>query len=333
MAGKEMQRMAVFFLELSWRGNTYNVFYKYSAGPKHSPPGPIGQDGISSWYLADMPHGVSNSGAPDYMVHWEVKRLDARGGLIRAKMWPKNKPQCFAFADFSWDFSQEVSHVTQGEAIRSGIGVEIKPGADCKLPLDPKFTLSVMKGVKWNTNIGGEISLAGQDLFAYATEEDKYKRVDLGGYAPVSTASINLIVKDQTSAGRERDAEDGGFFLELRWRENVYHVYYKYLASSPQTPPIPAKENTPAGTWDTKWDGGSSTMMLQVEGNRVVGTYDYKNGRIEGTLSGRTVTGRWSQSNGSGDMIITFHRDFTAFTIRYKDSGTWYSNWTGTRMK
>ena len=107
-----------------------------------------GQGAISSWNLVDIPHGVANSGAPDYMAQWEVKHLDAQRGLIRVKTWPKNKPNCSAFADFSWNFSKDVGNVSQNDAIQTKIVLDLKPGTNCAPPLDPTLQLFVMKGVR-----------------------------------------------------------------------------------------------------------------------------------------------------------------------------------------
>ena len=321
-----------FFLELSWRGNKYNVFYKYSSGPKPTSPATVIPGGISSWYLADTPNGITSSGAPYYLAHWEVKKLNAQGGKVRAKMWKKGKPECFAFADFTWDFSQDLSNVVQNDRFSKRIAIDVKPGADCNLPLDPKFNLNTLKGVIWNEKIGGDVSLNGQDLFSYATEDDQYKKVDLSGNATTKTKIVNMIVNDQTDIGEERDAEDGGFFLEMSWRGNKYNVFYKYLANFKEPVSTPTIKNSVAGKWDTKWIGGSSEMTIVVDGNNVIGTYPYKDGRIEGQLTGNIVKGMWYQSDGKGEITITFNSDFTKFTTRYKSNGNWYSDWIGTRM-
>jgi hypothetical protein len=38
---------------------------------------------------------------------------------------------------------------------------------------------------------------------------------------------------------------------------------------------------------------------------------------VEGTLSGNTLTGRWTQTNGEGRMVFRFNSDFSGF------SGVW----------
>ncbi len=55
-------------------------------------------------------------------------------------------------------------------------------------------------------------------------------------------------------------------------------------------------------------------MTIQRNGNKVTGTYKWNNGRIEGTISGHTVTGWWYQSNGKGKFVFDFNSDFSALT-------------------
>ena len=101
----------------------------------------------------------------------------------------------------------------------------------------------------------------------------------------------------------------------------------------------------PKGTWDGKLTAVESVSKLPAgdfssdfnairfrqDGNRVTGTYDHQNGRIEGTLSGHTLTGRWTQDNGKGRFVFVFNDDFTAFTGKwsYNDAEPTSSRWDG----
>ncbi len=74
-------------------------------------------------------------------------------------------------------------------------------------------------------------------------------------------------------------------------------------------------------------------ISFQLKGDQAVGTYEYRNGRIEGVLTGSELTGWWHQDNGSGRIRFVFSDDFSAFT------GTWgYGSdepsgaWNGTRI-
>ena len=87
------------------------------------------------------------------------------------------------------------------------------------------------------------------------------------------------------------------------------------------------------GTSLPKGDFSSSfnDIRFRQDGNKVTGTYDYRNGRIEGTLSGHTLTGRWTQDNAKGRLIFEFNEDFTAFTGKwsYNDDAPTSSTWNG----
>ena len=63
-------------------------------------------------------------------------------------------------------------------------------------------------------------------------------------------------------------------------------------------------------------------MTLQVSNNEVTGTYEYKGGQIQGTLSGNILNGTWYQPDTGyrGRFKLTFTSDFSSFT------GLWSSN-------
>ena len=72
-------------------------------------------------------------------------------------------------------------------------------------------------------------------------------------------------------------------------------------------------------------------MRFYQDGNKVTGTYNFRDGRIEGTLNGRTLTGRWTQNNAKGRFVFVFNEDFTAFTGKwsYNDNEPTSSGWDG----
>ena len=80
-----------------------------------------------------------------------------------------------------------------------------------------------------------------------------------------------------------------------------------------QTQPAPAKVSLSTGTFATDFND----MIFHLDGNKVTGTYAYRNGRIEGTLNGHTLTGRWTQDNAKGRLVFVFNDDFTAFTGKW----------------
>lgn len=73
-------------------------------------------------------------------------------------------------------------------------------------------------------------------------------------------------------------------------------------------------------------------MTLTRDGSRVTGRYAHRDGRIEGSLNGQVLTGRWTQSNGQGRVVLRFSADFSSFTGEwgYNDAAPDQS-WTGQR--
>src|SRR4051794_5133486 len=54
-------------------------------------------------------------------------------------------------------------------------------------------------------------------------------------------------------------------------------------------------QNNWSGEWDTRWKGGGATLTLRQTGDKVTGQYPLYNGRVDGTLSGRKLTGVWTE--------------------------------------
>ena len=94
--------------------------------------------------------------------------------------------------------------------------------------------------------------------------------------------------------------------------------------------PTQTNSNGIAGVYSTDFN----EMTLQVNGNKVTGTYNWHDGRIEGTLSGHTLIGRWTQSNGKGRLVMEFNSDFSAFTGKWDYNEAEPSkNWSGRKIK
>jgi len=74
-------------------------------------------------------------------------------------------------------------------------------------------------------------------------------------------------------------------------------------------------------------------MTLSQSGNNVTGTYKHNNGRVEGTLNGRTLTGLWFQDNGKGKFVFEFNSDYSGYTGKwgYNDAAP-SAKWNGTKL-
>jgi hypothetical protein len=89
-----------------------------------------------------------------------------------------------------------------------------------------------------------------------------------------------------------------------------------------------------AGTWSTTY----GTMVLTQTGAAVTGTYEYRDGRIAGTVSGNVLSGRWTEAptrtgSDAGDITFTMSADRLSFNgVWTRDTETTLGRtWTGTR--
>ena len=92
------------------------------------------------------------------------------------------------------------------------------------------------------------------------------------------------------------------------------------------------------GTWDSSQWG---EMKLTQNGSSVTGTYTWDEGKIEGTVSGSTLRGTWSESpsyappDNAGDFEFTLSSDGNSFSgkWRYGSDGDWDGDWTADKIK
>ncbi len=89
-----------------------------------------------------------------------------------------------------------------------------------------------------------------------------------------------------------------------------------------------ANEGLWTGEWDTRWPGGGARVSMTQQGDHVTGTYPLYNGRLEGTVNGRVLQGRWWQGESTGEFIAVLAADGSSFTAKL-GAGQW---WTGVRI-
>ncbi|MFH2059420.1 MAG: hypothetical protein ABIJ59_11035 [Pseudomonadota bacterium] len=76
-----------------------------------------------------------------------------------------------------------------------------------------------------------------------------------------------------------------------------------------------------------------SEMSLQLNGDQVIGTYDYKGGKIDGILHGNTLTGTWIQTNAKGRLKFVFADDFSSFIGKWNyNDAIPSSKWDGRKI-
>ena len=137
----------------------------------------------------------------------------------------------------------------------------------------------------------------------------------------------NLIFGKYVDVPTGRNRSIGSFTLEIKSSSELVIVW-----SDGST----ANERYTRGVVNKGLSGGWKTnygkMTLVKNGNKVTGTYNKNNGKINGTINGNILTGTWSQDNGSGELVMTFNKDFTSFTCRYTEDNKWHNDWTGTKL-
>ncbi len=94
------------------------------------------------------------------------------------------------------------------------------------------------------------------------------------------------------------------------------------------------------GKWSTNW----GEMDLVQSGPSVTGNYTFDEGRINGTVSGGTMSGWWSENasenayqppENAGDAIFNMSSDCNNLSgvWRYGSEGEFAGGWVASRMK
>ncbi len=78
--------------------------------------------------------------------------------------------------------------------------------------------------------------------------------------------------------------------------------------AAPLTDPTGKAGNTWTGTFMTTWSGGGHDvrMVLVQSGSSVIGTYEYNDGTITGTVQGNRLVGTWTEDKGQSRGPVEF---------------------------
>ncbi len=113
------------------------------------------------------------------------------------------------------------------------------------------------------------------------------------------------------------------------------NVTYNYVYKGTGTPPI----TPPPAAWHAAWPahslwsetGLANKITIEIKNGNVTGSYDYKDGKMDGTLSadGKTISGHWKQTNNSGRYTLTIADDGRSFSgkICYGEDDPLKSGW------
>jgi MscS family membrane protein len=77
------------------------------------------------------------------------------------------------------------------------------------------------------------------------------------------------------------------------------------------------------GEWNTFWRGNAALLTLQQDGERVTGSYGPHEGRIEGTISNRTLSGTWSDAGAGGNFVFVLSEDGQTLTGQFENGEYW----------
>lgn len=87
-----------------------------------------------------------------------------------------------------------------------------------------------------------------------------------------------------------------------------------------------------SGTWKTNW----VDLFLTQSGTIVTGSYDYKGGKLEGTIVGNRLDYKWTQNNGKkgkGYFIISDDGKSISGRYGYNDDNASAGEWTGRKVE
>lgn len=93
--------------------------------------------------------------------------------------------------------------------------------------------------------------------------------------------------------------------------------------------------NNIAGSWRTNYNN----MVLEINGNKVTGTYEHRNGRLTGALNGNILRGIWKEdgesNTGEFEFTFTFTNNASTFQGKWKyaKNSDWSTiSWNGTKI-
>ncbi|MGH2395648.1 MAG: hypothetical protein ACRDFW_01390 [bacterium] len=90
------------------------------------------------------------------------------------------------------------------------------------------------------------------------------------------------------------------------------------------------------GSFAGEWESNFAALSLAQTGSAVTGTYTRyggRTGRIEGTVTGNTLTGTWAIGGGRGPVSLTLDEDGRTFSGNYNGTFQWCGGRPGVRLR
>ena len=118
------------------------------------------------------------------------------------------------------------------------------------------------------------------------------------------------------------------------WQQYILYQQYKQIYNKLNIRQEPIDIS---GIWNTNYYG---RVIFEQDGNNVIGIFKYGNGRIEGTLNGNILTGKWFDSPTyecplhSGKLRFTFSPTVDSFLGFWGEcEGPLTKDWNGFRFQ
>ncbi len=170
------------------------------------------------------------------------------------------------------------------------------------------------------THDSGKISgtVSGDTFKGWWSESPSYNPPNDAG-----SVELTMSPEHQAITGRWRYVSTGN------WYENDWTGTRKGLLKSPLELGAAAPASCDwTGTWNFDW---SNALNLRQSGNKVTGSYKPSGwnytGYIDGTLSGATLIGTWTENDQSGKLEWAMLAGCNSFTGRYTHSLSASSGW------
>jgi hypothetical protein len=96
------------------------------------------------------------------------------------------------------------------------------------------------------------------------------------------------------------------------------------------------------GVYDTFYGKLTFKLTIKQSGNKITGNYGHDDGKIEGTVEGREIRGRWMESptykppKDAGLFRFVFSEDLKSFTGKWHygfEEGDWRADWSGKKVQ
>jgi len=95
------------------------------------------------------------------------------------------------------------------------------------------------------------------------------------------------------------------------------------------------------GEYLTTYGKTNFKLTLKQSGNKITGIYEHDNGRLEGTIEGSEIRGRWYEAptykppKDAGEFRFSFAQDLKSFTGKWHygfEEKQWRSDWNGKKI-